>query len=156
MELLLVTLLVLVVIITLLTFYLSCADLSMAAKNTTIAAAGARAKMEEIRNYYPFYLVATDYAPGGSRGNTFHISGWLPDTRHCGAIEISDASGDGRLLEIRVTVSWRDKGNRIIGEDATFNDSRKFNGILDSGEDANGNGQLDSPVEVVTLMSSRP
>ncbi|MBI5554451.1 MAG: prepilin-type N-terminal cleavage/methylation domain-containing protein [Elusimicrobia bacterium] len=49
--------------------------------------------------------------------------------------------GYDRLLEVVITVCWRAKDGRIIGEDTNLN------GVLDAGEDMNANSELDSPVK---------
>jgi prepilin-type N-terminal cleavage/methylation domain-containing protein len=55
------------------------------------------------------------------------------------------------MMKVRVVISFKSR-NRVIGEDANLN------GQLDSGEDdshyPNGAGQLDSPVEGVTLIKN--
>lgn len=53
------------------------------------------------------------------------------------------------LIEVTVTVCWRDRWGRLYGEDSNLN------GGLDPGEDLNGNGLLDSPVRLTTRMASR-
>jgi len=46
------------------------------------------------------------------------------------------------LLTIRVHVCWLDRFGRVVGED------QDLDGILDGGEDTNGNGIIDSPVMI--------
>lgn len=53
------------------------------------------------------------------------------------------------LLGVQVVISWQDKYNRIIGEDSDLD------GVLDAGEDKNGNGRLDSLVNLFTTLTSR-
>lgn len=162
-ELMLAVSVLLIAILGLLASYISCIALGMTAKNITIALNGAKAKIEEIRNS-SFYTVVGDYSPGGAQGNSFHINNWPEAAGHCGAVEIVNpttgtklntdptANPGLNLYEVRVTVSWREKGNRIIGEDTNFD------GDLDAGagEDAISNGQLDSPVKIVTLIAKKP
>ena len=124
---------------------------------------GAQQKLEEIRNHN-FNTMVGDYSPGGSEGNTFTIdpANWLAAGDQSAVIYIlnpqtgvilntSPSANPGLdLYEIRVTICWRQKGNRIIGEDANLD------GVWDqASEDANGNGQLDSPAQIVTLISER-
>lgn len=167
-ELMLAVFVLLIAILGLLASYISCIALGMTAKNITVALNGAKAKIEEIRNS-SFYTVVGDYSLGGAQGDSFHINNWPEAAGHCGAVEIVDpdptnpnpgvklntsstANPGLNLYEVRVTVSWREKGNRIIGED------RNFNGQLDIGlgEDTTANGQLDSPVKIVTLIAKKP
>ncbi len=53
---------------------------------------------------------------------------------------------DTNLLQVTVSLSWIEDNGRTIGEDSDFD------GTMDSGEDVNGNGILDSPVELVTMI----
>lgn len=62
-----------------------------------------------------------------------------------GRIEITEVSPD--VFQVRVVVCWKQRGGRIIGEDSNLN------GVLDSGEDLDGDGALDSPCEIITLMT---
>jgi len=61
--------------------------------------------------------------------------------------DVWSSAGYDRLLEVILTVSWKQRDGRIIGEDLNLN------GILDAGEDANSNGRLDSPSELRSLIS---
>jgi len=47
---------------------------------------------------------------------------------------------------VKVAVCWRNSKGNIRGEDADLD------GVLDSGEDKNGNGELDSPAQLVTVL----
>ena len=51
------------------------------------------------------------------------------------------------LRQVTVVVCYREKQNRVIGED------QNLNGILDGGEDLNGDGRLSSLVEITTFVS---
>jgi len=112
------------------------------AGNVTIAVSQAQNKLEEIRNH-AYDMIATDYGSGGTPGNTFDLSILTGK----GAVYID--SSNSELLVLEVVVSWMDKYNRIIGEDANLN------GVLDGGEDANGNGKLDSPVRLMSMITER-
>lgn len=50
------------------------------------------------------------------------------------------------LLRVTLTFSWREKSGRVVGDD------KDLDGVLDAGEDADGNGMLDSPAKLVTLI----
>lgn len=52
------------------------------------------------------------------------------------------------LLRAKVVICWKDKGG-IIGED------KNLNGALDAGEDINGNGEIDSPCQLETVMARK-
>jgi hypothetical protein len=149
MELMFASFIMLIAFTGILALYINCINLSELSKNTTIAVNAAQAKIEEIRNY-PFDTI-TVYGPGGSRGNAFTIPNWLSSSNHQGAIERTEIVAT-QLYEFRVTVSWRERSGRIIGEDKNFDGD-----CQDSGEDTSpANGQCDSPSKVVTLISRRP
>lgn len=60
---------------------------------------------------------------------------------------ISMISSD--LADVVVVVSYQDKSGRVIGED------KNFNGVLNVGEDANGNSVLDSPIAFHALVARK-
>lgn len=75
----------------------------------------------------------------------FNIQGFT-NTDARGLIQVENTAYPDVML-VRLVISFRSR-TRIIGED------RNFNGILDSGEDTLiANNRLDSPVELVTLIS---
>lgn len=127
---------------TVLGFFVYCLNLVNLSSNMTKALHGAQGKMEDIRDH-SYSLVATDYAAGGTPGNTFDVA----QLKGKGVIYIN--STNANLLQVKVTVSWQDQSSRIIGEDLNLN------GALDAGEDKNGNGELDSPVSVISLFAMR-
>lgn len=108
----------------------------------TIALSQAQNKLEEIRNH-DFDLITADYGSGGTPGNTFDLS--LINGK--GVIYIN--SSNSELLTLEIVVSWRNKYNRIIGEDLDLD------GALDAGEDINSNGKIDSGIEVISFVTRR-
>lgn len=112
------------------------------AGNKTIAVMEAQSKIEEIRAY-DFDSIVTDYANGGTVGNTFALS----SINGMGVVYIDNSNPD--LLTVEVVVSWEDKYDRIVGED------KNLDGTLAFAEDVNGNLKIDSPVELVTQLGDR-
>ncbi len=53
------------------------------------------------------------------------------------------------LLVITITYCWQQKNGRIVGEDTDLD------GAIDGGEDVNGSGMLDSPVQIVSAVYNR-
>ena len=104
-----------------------------------LALESAQGKLEEMRSH-SFATLQTDYSSGGAPGNTFAPTGLTG----MGAVQFFDQGNPA--LGIRVIVCWQEKG-RFFGED------RDLDGTLDAGEDTNGNGRLDSPVELTTYFS---
>ncbi len=107
----------------------------------TEAASEAFGKIEEIRTC-PFDDIAPTYGPGGNPGDTFLL------VRQEGKGVITLTKPDPDLVEVEVVVCWR-RGNMIIGED------QNLNGVLEKNEDLNGNGVIDSPVAMTTLIARR-
>ncbi len=127
---------------TVLGFFVYCLSLVNLSGNMTKALHGAQGKIEEIRDH-AYSLLTTDYASSGTPGNTFNVA----QLNGKGVVYID--STNANLLKVKVAVSWKDQNNRTIGEDLNLN------GILDAGEDKDGNGELDSPVSLVTLIAQR-
>ncbi|MFH0856214.1 MAG: prepilin-type N-terminal cleavage/methylation domain-containing protein [Candidatus Omnitrophota bacterium] len=138
--------------------YLACFNLSGISKNMNIATSCAQGVIEQLRAK-PFTQVTpgmvflvngVNYSSSLVSSNiycwkfTVPTSSMPPDNKMAVYIDFSD----GDLLKVTVSVCWKQAG-KIIGEDTDLN------GILDPGEDANGNGLIDSPVELITLVSSR-
>ncbi|MDP2981102.1 MAG: type II secretion system protein, partial [Candidatus Omnitrophota bacterium] len=103
----------------------------------TLAVAACQAKLEEIRNS-SFTTLYTTY-----NGTSFNPNGFSSGEAK-GAVSINNSNPN--LLQVFVSVSWRTRSNRVIGED------RNLNGVRDAGEDLTGNLRLDSPGQLATLM----
>ncbi|MBU2103302.1 MAG: prepilin-type N-terminal cleavage/methylation domain-containing protein [Candidatus Omnitrophota bacterium] len=116
--------------------YSACTILVSTSKSINIATNAVLGLMEEIRT--SSFADIEDY-----NGLQFVLNA-VPESR--GVVYVDDTNPE--LLEVTVSVCWR-QGNRIIGEDANLN------GALDGGEDQNGNGKIDSPVQIVTRIANR-
>ena len=114
--------------------------------NLTSALTETQNKIEEIRNH-TYSNIVTDYASGGTPGNTFNLT--LLTGKGIVYIDNSTAPCNSELLCLQVVVSWRNKYNRVVGED------QNLNGVLDAGEDLNGNGKLDSPAMLMSMITRR-
>ena len=120
-----------------------CAYLAEMSGNTNYIIDQAQSKIDEMRSS-SFSLIATNYASGGTPGNTLTLTN--PTAK--GVIIIDSSTAD--LLQVEINVSWKNERNdRIIGEDLDLD------GVLDAGEDVNGNGKLDSPVKLITLIARK-
>lgn len=118
--------------------YISCYVLSATSKNINIASNATLGLMEEIRDT-PFTQISNTY-----NGLTFVLND-IPQSR--GVVYVDSANPE--LLEVTVSVCWQERNNRIIGEDLNLD------GVLNAGEDTNGNGIIDSPVELVTRIANK-
>ncbi len=144
-ELMIAAAILVIALVGLLAAYTGCFGLNETARNLTIAMSGAQKEMEKIRNLAFSQISAED-------GNSFEIAG-IADADSEGVIEVDSSNPD--LLVVTVTVCWRQKGGRVIGEDNGSGGGTLLNGNLDGTEDTNGNNILDSPAQIVTLFSER-
>jgi prepilin-type N-terminal cleavage/methylation domain-containing protein len=88
--------------------------------------------------------------PGGCTNcfrNTciFNIAGFATADAK-GVVYITSDTGYVDLKRVRIEVSFKSR-NRVIGGD------KDLDGIADSGEDVNSKNELNSPVELVTLIA---
>lgn len=146
-EVLIASTLLVVALCGLLGAYVLCYNLIETARNTTLATNAVQLKLEEIRDHN-FYDIEADYD-----STSFTVIGFSAQNAR-GAIAVQPVTSD--LLRVTVSVSWRQRGNRIIGED----NGRGVGGVALDGqmngtEDVNGNGVLDSPVMVETVVTKR-
>ena len=55
-------------------------------------------------------------------------------------------NSDPNLYQVRIAFCWQERNGRVFGEDLNLN------GLLDGGEDQNGNGFIDSPVQIISYV----
>ncbi len=120
--------------------YVYCFDIQETARNTNSALNDVRAKLEEIRNS-DFSSIVTTY-----NLKVFDLSEKNGKIR---TEAVYVVGSNNNLIDIRAVACWRQKGGRIIGE-----------GKIDGAgkivfSDLNGNGKIDSPVELVTAISKK-
>ncbi len=116
---------------------ITCMGLTSKSRNTHIAETAAIGLAEEIHSA-PFPQLVDDYDDLNFAVNA------IPSSR--GVVNIDDTNSD--LLQVTISVCWR-QGTRLIGED------NNLNGALDANEDANANGIIDSPVQIVMQVANR-
>lgn len=107
-------------------------------RNFTTVTNALQAKAEEIKR-------TSFSALSGLNGTTFDLSGFGPNNAK-GVIEVTDITGYADLKRVRIIACFKSRA-RVIGEDTNLN------GILNIGEDANNNGRIDSPAELITLIA---
>lgn len=110
-------------------------ELDELSRNTSIALQASQNKLESIKNTDFDQIFAT-------YNNQQFVSTGITNGR--GVVWVNDANP--KLMIITVTFCWRQSNNRLIGEDTNLN------GTLNTGEDANGNGVLDSPVQLIAYI----
>ena len=143
-ELLVVVGILVTVIVILLRVFIYNSVLAELSGNIAYAMSEAQAKMEEIKNS-DYSLITTNYASGGTPGNTFNLS----QGQGKGGIYID--SSNASLLEVSVVVCWKNKDGRVIGEDTNLD------GVLDAGEDLSSppNNKIDSKATLVLKIAKR-
>lgn len=113
--------------------YVRCMELNEMSRNKSLATRAAKSRMEQINNSL-FSQLSVNF-----QGTPFFEAGI-----NGAGVSYIDAT-DPELVQITVTFCWAQKNGRVVGEDADLD------GVLDAGEDANGNGMLDSSVQLVTV-----
>lgn len=109
-------------------------ELDELSRNTAIALQTAQNKIEAIKNTQFNQIDAT------FNNQTFTSSG----INGRGVVTID--STNPKLMLITVTFCWKQSNNRLMGEDTNLN------GVLNAGEDKNGNGTMDSPVQLIAYI----
>jgi type II secretory pathway pseudopilin PulG len=140
LELMIATVVLVIAISGLLATFINILSLNETSRKLSLAIAACQDKLEEIRNS-SFSTLFTTY-----NGMHFDPDGFLAQDAE-GNVYIDNANPN--LLEVCVSISWRERSNKIIGED------KNLDGVLNSGEDINSNGRLSSPAEIVTLIGQR-
>ena len=141
-EVLLAASILVVAIFVLIELFTYCSPLANSAGNMGIAINEAQKILEEIKNTN-FDSIATNYASGGTPGNTFNIS--QPTGK--GVIYLDTSNAD--LIRVDVVICWQNANGRVIGED------KDLDGLASVSEDVNGNGQVDSPVTLSSFIARR-
>jgi len=116
--------------------FVKCMELSDMAKNSSLAVWGVKKELAAIENT-TFNQIYTTY-----HNATFTI----PDINGIGKVAVDNTVDDHVI--VHVSFSWQERRGRVMGED------KNLNGVLNAGEDANGNGLLDSTVEMTTQVYS--
>ncbi len=115
--------------------------------------AGSLTQMSNIASYKleSLYDVEDFNSLDNFNGQTFDLSEF-----GLGSIAVSVAKGvykiDSLGLNLKkatVSISYKIRGERVIGEDSNLN------GILDSGEDLNSDNRLTSQAEVTTIIAKK-
>jgi prepilin-type N-terminal cleavage/methylation domain-containing protein len=109
-------------------------ELDEISRNTGIALQTVQNKIEAIKNTDYDLIYATFH------NQTFTTTG----INGRGVTTIDNSNGN--LMLITVTFCWRQSNGRRMGEDTNLN------GVLNTGEDANGNGSMDSPVQLIAYI----
>ena len=137
-ELLFSSFLLIIILIGLLYTYIACFELNEFSRNLTLANNALQAQLETIRETPFNSLSALD-------GTTFSLNGF-PVGGAIGLVDVYD-SAYSDLKYIRLVACWKQKTSRVIGEDSNLD------GVLQVSEDLDSDNVLDSPAEIITLIS---
>ncbi len=133
-ELLFASAIMIITVTGILMSYLRCLELNEMTRNSALALKAATTQMEKVKS------TAFDQVMATHHNTSFNITG----LNGMGNVYVDNSVAD--LLQISVSVSWRQRNGRLYGEDADLD------GTLDAGEDSNGNGILDAPVQLVSAV----
>jgi prepilin-type N-terminal cleavage/methylation domain-containing protein len=127
-------------------------SLRTADKSLTIAQSQAAQKIEQLYSL-DYADLRSAYTDAGALKETpfdvYDVGGQLM-TDMKGSVYAQELSGAAyALMRVKAEVSYKLSNNRIVGEDTTLN------GRLDAGEDQNGNGELDSPGMMETVIVNK-
>lgn len=123
--------------------YICCFNLQENSRNTNIVLNQARAKLEEIKNTQFVNIKAT------YNGKVFSLDAINGKIR-TEVDNVLDTDGSVMdLLDIRLVACWRQKDGSIMGEGKIDG----FGNLVFS--DLNGNGKIESPIELVTAISKK-
>ena len=127
--------------------YVLCFNLAETAKNLTLANNAIQLKLEEIR--YQGLDIVTHYD-----NSTFDIPGFARQDAK-GVVYVDTIPNTTDLVRVTISVSWRQKGRRIIGADNGSGGGIALNGIRDGSEQADANGYLTSPAMISEVVTDR-
>lgn len=114
--------------------FFRCIELSEMARHSSVAVNAVKSQLATIEDTVFEQILAT------FNNATFTAAG----VNGRGVTYVTSLDAD--LLRVTIVFCWREKNGRIMGEDTNIN------GVLNAGEDADGNGVLDSPVEMTTYV----
>lgn len=87
--------------------------------------------------------IVSNYSSGGTPGEMIQLS----ELNGYAQIDIDSSNMD--LIDVKIYLHWKDRFGRLFGEDADLD------GVLDIGEDLNGNGILDSVFKAGSLIAQK-
>lgn len=155
-EIMVAALVLVTILVGLLASYVTCLDFNETTRNTTLALNAAQQKLEEMKDY-SFSLLCTDYnsttftldvmPTGESQGRVYVFVDSSPTgLNSCSGAY--DCTCDYDTLRVVISVCWRQKSGRVMGED------KDLDGVLDTGEDKNNNSVIDSPAMLTSYLTA--
>ena len=136
-ELLIATTVVLLSSVGILFTYVQCLELNSINHDTSIVIQQSRNLMEEIKSTSPATVHET------------YNDKTIPMEKPQGLLLVKVNDQNPQLITVTVRCFWKQAKGRVIGED------KNLNGFMEENEDVNKNGELDSPVTLVTYLYNR-
>lgn len=137
--------------------YIYCFNMHETSRNSIIALNEARSQIESIKNLLAdlnnpeysnnFLSIVPNY-----NGQTAALTS-MDGIMRTEASYVDEAHIGKKLILLRVVVAWRQKGGRIIGEAKDAPPPGAVLGLVFS--DLDGDGKIESPVELVTAVNSK-
>jgi type II secretory pathway pseudopilin PulG len=150
-ELLLSVAILAFVLVSILLLFINCIVFNETNRNITFVYKAIESKMEEVKNASFDNLYTASNCPSPKPTGSFchddppfNLEGFSSSNAK-GRIEIISEADN--LKKVSVIACFFKSKNRTIGEDADCD------GVLDSGEDANNNSQLDQAAKIITLIA---
>ena len=142
-ELLFSSFLLIIILIGLLYTYIACFELNEFSRNLTLANNALQAKLETIREMDFDDIV----------DEPFDLDDWFPVGEAKGLVDVYN-SAYSDLKYIRLVACWRQKSGRVVGEDSNLDGTcQPEENLNPMNYDPDGNPVLDSPAEIITLIS---
>lgn len=145
-ELLFAVFIAMVVFSALLTLVQSSLRIQSGSQDLILANNAARNRIEDIRTAAFDTIVATYH------NRVFDASGFTVGSAKGRSTAVYVAGSGNELIDVRVVVCFRGRDGKVIGEDDGRGGGIALDGVLNGGEDVNGNGLLDSPCVLVTAI----
>lgn len=137
LELMIASGVLVIVMAGLLSAYINCLEMNETTKNSNLALGAVQEELENLRKA-PFQTLNATY--------TFYATGPLANLS-LGRVVI-DSATNSSFYRVDAGMCWEQRNSRIIGECVDNNGTLLFN-------DTNGNGILDSPVQLTTYVAQR-
>lgn len=136
LELMIASGVLVIVLAGLLSAYISCLEMNETTKNSNLALGAVQEELENLRKA-PFQTLNATY--------TFYATGPLANLS-LGRVVVNTTNSS--FYRVDAGMCWKQRNSRIIGECRDNSGTLVFN-------DTNGNGIMDSPVQLTTYMAQR-
>lgn len=131
-ELLVASAILVITIVGILISYVRSLELAELSRNSSVAINASRSRIEQMKN--------TAFAQITANFNSVTFT--VPGFNGIGVAYVTTVSTN--LLQVITTFCWKQRNGLVVGED------KDLDGVVDAGEDLNGNGRLDSPTQIIS------